>query len=660
VLFATARADYRADIGYTKLALELGAALPTGSGVGVTHTEAPEQTINGTKYYLPDTTLAELLGKTFTILSPAGGVSGHATTVAQYYYGSATSVAPGVTNIHSYEANNWVFGSSPTGFLNLSATSPPDAETQTVENNSWIGTIDNGGPGDVEALRRFDYAIQQSGFLGVVALNNGNAGNVPPLLASCYNGVSVGRSDGGHSYGTNTADGAGRSKPELVAPAGATSFSTPMVASAAAMLSQGAPANATQPVTMKAILMAGATKSQFGSWSRSLTHPLDAVYGAGQLNVYNSWHILAAGQQAASASAAVRPLGWDWNTTAIGSRLYFFDIAAGDSSPALSVILTWNRTIAGPFPSATSSLATLTLNLYSASGFTVGALVDSSASTVDNVQHMYEPTLAPGRYAIEVVGNQPGVTYGLAWYSLPVVTVVATAPSAAKLGLVPGAFTITRGGDTGAPILVNFTIGGTATAGADYVSIPASVTIPAGANSATVTVTPVADDIPVGATTVVLTLAPQFSYAIGAAAGDTVTIQDTPFNAWRFANFTAADLANPSLTGDLADYDGDGIVNLLEYAFGLAPKTPDVSGLPLVGIQPGGALSLAYTHVKGAADITYIAEVSNDLSTWNSGAAYMSVIGTADHGATETVTVASLLAPGPAQRQYMRVRITRP
>jgi hypothetical protein len=225
---------------------------------------------------------------------------------------------------------------------------------------------------------------------------------------------------------------------------------------------------------------------------------------------------------------------------------------------------------------------------------------------------------------------------------------------------MPGAFTLTRGGDTGVPLLVNFTIGGTATVGADYVSIPASVTIPAGANSATVTVAPVADDIPVGATTVVLTLAPQFSYAIGTAASDTVTIQDTPFNAWRFTNFTAADLANPSLTGDLADYDGDGIVNLLEYAFGLAPKTPGVSGLPVVGIQPGGALSLAYTHVKSAADITYIAEVSNDLATWNSGAAYTSVIGTADHGATETVTVGSLLAPDAGQRQFMRVRITRP
>jgi hypothetical protein len=625
--------------------------------VGVTQTEAP---INGALPYdyLPDP--SQLSGKTFTILSPSGGISSHATTVGQYYYSDYDSIAPGVTNVHLYEADDWVLGSSPTGFLNFGTASAPNAEIQAVENNSWIGTIDNGGPDDVETLRRFDYAIQQSGFLGVVALNNGNPGNVPQLLASCYNGVSVGRSDGGHSYGTNTADGAGRSKPELVAPADETSYATPMVSSAAAMLGQGAPANATQSVTMKAILMAGATKSQFPSWSRSLTHPLDAVYGAGQLNVYNSWHILAAGQQAASTSAAVRPLGWDWNATTSGSQLYFFDIAAGDSSSALSVILTWNRTISGPFPSASSNLATLTLNLYSASGFTVGALVDSSASTVDNVQHVYEPTLAPSRYAIEVIGNQPGVTYGLAWYSLPVVTVVATTPTAAKLGLVPGAFTVTRGGDTSTPLLVNFTVGGTATAGSDYVSIPASVTIPAGASAATVTVTPIANGIPVGATTVVLALASDFSYTTGTLASDTVTIRDTPFNAWRFANFTSTDLANPAVSGTLATCNGAGIPNLLAYAFGLAPKTPALSGLPVVSIQPGGALAITYTQVTDATDIACLVEVSNDLATWNSGAAYTSVISTTDNGATQTVKVGSLLTPGAPGRQFMRVRISLP
>jgi hypothetical protein len=664
LLPAPGRADYRDEIGHTKLAIELGAAMPTGSGMGVSQSEAPETILPGPPpyyYYLPDTAVPELSAKTYTVMSPAGGISGHATAVGQYFYGSATSVAPGLADIHSYEANNWL----QTGFLNYGSTSAPKPETQKITNSSWIGTIDNGGAGDVEALRRFDYAIEQSGFLGVVGLNNGNGGNVPALLASCYNGVSVGVTNGGHSYGTNTADGTGRTKPELVAPAGATSYSTPIVASAAAMLGQGAPANATKPVTMKAILMAGATKSQFPSWSRSALHPLDAVYGAGQVNVYNSYHIVAAGQQASGTSATVSRQGWDYTTTAVitGSRLYFVDIPAGGTS-SLSVILTWNRAIADTLPgpswgNPSSSLANLTLKLYAASGFSVGALVDSSTSDVDNVEHVWQPALPPGRYAIEVTADTADIHYGLAWYSVPTVSIAATTPEAAERGAVPGVFTITRGGDTTAALAVSYAITGTAANGTDCTSIPASATIPPGASSATVMVTPIADSIAEGDETVVLTLSGDPAYTLGAQTGATVTIHDAPIDAWRFSKFTSAELADASLSGDLADFEKDSVANLHEYAFALEPKTSDVSGLPAVSVQPGGALAIAYTHVKSAVDITYIVEVSNDLATWNSGPAYTSLLTTDDHGATETLTYGSLLPPDPSNCQFMRVRITR-
>src|SRR6185436_16425333 len=78
VLLAFVRADYRDEIGYNKLALELGGALPTGNGVGVSQIEAPENYPNTPYNFLPNTSLAEFSGKTFTVLSPAGGVSGHA------------------------------------------------------------------------------------------------------------------------------------------------------------------------------------------------------------------------------------------------------------------------------------------------------------------------------------------------------------------------------------------------------------------------------------------------------------------------------------------------------------------------------------------------------------------------------------------------------
>ena len=174
------------------------------------------------------------------------------------------------------------------------------------------------------------------------------------------------------------------------------------------------------------------------------------------------------------------------------------------------------------------------------------------------------------------------------------------------------------------------------------------------------TITPVADSLAEGDETVVIILAPDASYSFGAAFSATVTIQDKPMDAWRFSKFTAAELTDPLLSGDLADFEKDAIVNLHEYAFGLAPKISDTPGLPVVSIQPGGALALAYTRVKSATDITYTVEVSNDLTMWFSGATYTSPISTVDHGATETVKVGSLLAPDAAHCQFMRVRITRP
>jgi len=77
--------------------------------------------------------------------------------------------------------------------------------------------------------------------------------------------------------------------------------------------------------------------------------------------------------------------------------------------------------------------------------------------------------------------------------SLPTVTATASDASASEVNRDPGVVTITRSGSTTASLTVNFALGGTASNGTDYNSLPSSVTIPAGAASATVTVTPVDD-----------------------------------------------------------------------------------------------------------------------------------------------------------------------
>ena len=79
----------------------------------------------------------------------------------------------------------------------------------------------------------------------------------------------------------------------------------------------------------------------------------------------------------------------------------------------------------------------------------------------------------------------------------------------------PGTFTITRTGPTTAPLWVSFVPHGTAQGGVDYVALGQQVTIPAGASSVTLTVTPLADAQSEGPETVDMYLTPNPGLTVG-------------------------------------------------------------------------------------------------------------------------------------------------
>lgn len=104
------------------------------------------------------------------------------------------------------------------------------------------------------------------------------------------------------------------------------------------------------------------------------------------------------------------------------------------------------------------------------------------------------------------------------------VTVAASTPQAAEAGSVPGVFTITRSGDNSAPLTVRYTVAGTALAGADYVSLPGSLTIEAQSSTATISVVPIDDGAYESNETITLTLGADAAYTIGSPGGGTVTL----------------------------------------------------------------------------------------------------------------------------------------
>jgi hypothetical protein len=213
-----------------------------------------------------------------------------------------------------------------------------------------------------------------------------------------------------------------RSKPDIAAPATATSYSTPLVAGTAAILRQAALRNdggagtasaASDARTIKALLLNGARKTP--GWTHTQTSPLDANFGAGLLDAYNSYGQLRAGKRAPASTTTIliggpHPpppsatytrlrRGWDFDTISSSTTRdavnhYCFEVtAAAPRDFAFSSTVTWHRN------SGETMINDLNLFLYNADN---NLLVASSESLVDNVEHIYATNLSPGRYNLQV------------------------------------------------------------------------------------------------------------------------------------------------------------------------------------------------------------------------------------------------------------------
>ena len=240
----------------------------------------------------------------------------------------------------------------------------------------------------------------------------------------------------------------------------------------------------------------------------------------------------------------------------------------------------------------------------------------------------------------------------------PTVEVVASDAEAGEFGTNTARFSFVRSGDTNLlPLTVNYAISGTATNGVDYATLPTTITLAAGAIATNLIVTPIPDNLPEGDRTVTLTLSPSANYGLTTVSNATIVIHDRPIDAWRLASFTAAELADPSISGDLADPDHDGLCNLMEYALGLPPKDPATTNRPYASLL-SGHLTLIYTRAKAAVDVSLVIEQSNDLVTWQSGPGFIQQASCVDEGPIQRITVQLTTQVAGAAVGYLRLRVT--
>jgi uncharacterized repeat protein (TIGR03803 family) len=126
-----------------------------------------------------------------------------------------------------------------------------------------------------------------------------------------------------------------------------------------------------------------------------------------------------------------------------------------------------------------------------------------------------------------------------------------------------------------------------------------------------------------------------------------------PIESWR--NLFSPNAANPSIAGDAADPDGDGLPNLAEYACGTHPLLADAVPLTVTPLADGRC-AIQWSISQAAVDTTVTLLTSTDLASWQDtphaseappaqGLRRFSVI---------------LLSPLPNVRQYARLQVTRP
>ncbi len=236
------------------------------------------------------------------------GYSGHADLVAEYFYGIPNGVATNVAHVDNYNANYFLQLSVQIigPITNYTATLPSTNIDDPVVNQSF-DALDS-TIGEQKAIdSAYDTYAANYNTLFVSGVGNGGPVNPP---STCYNGIGVGAYGFTFSSYGPTPDN-GRAKPDIESPAGDTSDSTPQVAGAAVILRQaglrgdgGAATNsAIQNCTIKALLLNGAIKPV--GWTNIPPSPLATNYGAGVLDVFNSYKQLTGGKNGYTVSTSV-------------------------------------------------------------------------------------------------------------------------------------------------------------------------------------------------------------------------------------------------------------------------------------------------------------------------------------------------------------------
>ena len=129
---------------------------------------------------------------------------------------------------------------------------------------------------------------------------------------------------------------------------------------------------------------------------------------------------------------------------------------------------------------------------------------------------------------------------------------------------------------------------------------------------------------------------------------------------WRLRRLSPIDPEKPPSSGDLDDPDGDGVVNLLEYALDTDPLVPNPA-VEAAAIVVSGMTYPAVTFRRRLCrdHLQYVVETSDDLSKWDRGVEHVVEAPPALDNAdgTEQVIFRSVIPLQAGPRRFMRLAV---
>jgi hypothetical protein len=167
--------------------------------------------------------------------------------------------------------------------------------------------------------------------------------------------------------------------------------------------------HAETPEVIKSALMAGANRSiwaDYGQAGNGTANGLDVRYGAGQLDILESFHIIASREYDSLESGGngnIPRYGFDYVTDFMPGQTATYEFSVGSFAESLSVSLAWSVDIEISGSEISASLPSFALSLRRKVSDGLFEAVRNVAGPGENTAHMWISDLAPGSdYVLQI------------------------------------------------------------------------------------------------------------------------------------------------------------------------------------------------------------------------------------------------------------------